>query len=1171
MTFKVKDGIAIAGSTFVDGSRNVQAGTIDASTATLTGELRGPASFVIDPSAVGDNTGTVIIRGNLQVDGSTTTINSTTLSVDDLNIVLADGAANAAAANGAGLTVAGSNATFTYTSSDDRWNLNKNLNVSTVFGALSGNATTASAWQTSRTLSLTGDVTGSVSFDGSSNFSITTVVADDSHAHTNYLPLSGGTLTGRTIVNTTGRAFTLGGSPGGTPNATIATQTSYLEIAAGAGGNTNSGGLIFHNPNVSTSVLEYVNTSADNAYFNFRSDDTTWNVRVNGNQVWHAGNLTNLNQLTNGPGYITGESDTLATVTARGSTTSSLVRINNQLQVGQNTNGTAYIDAYGGFAWFGRDSNSSGVRVDGSGNVRATAQFSTGSNARLGDGTSNPASTAFSHTIAGVGTNRVVNFDGNGNGTPSVWWTNGSRAYGAIDATDPGLTFWANNGSAWQKQITMNYGVVNVDTVLQQGGNQVLHAGNFGSYSVPLRTQSNWNDGTIIDDVIGLMAWKNYGNSHVIFDASNGTAPNGTSISNTNPQNNWTGSYPTLMGWNGSNTYGVRVDSSRVADSANSLNLSGHTISNSSWAGGSGYHGYQYNGGNYRFGFSSTGGVVDVYADGNFYATDSSHLVLHAGNYTSYSPSLTGSGASGTWGINITGNADTVDSRHASYFYPADTDNGYSAGDINGNTTHQRLWAPDTVQDMFAFNPPTTVEYSTNGSTWTSTSISSDVFSGKMNGQWGGFNANVGNNIGGWRFVRLTWQNFGYRFFSHFTLAHSTNGHSFNLVFYKSSLDGSTWTEAFRQNGISSWPGYTVTKHSNVSGWWDTRDIRIVFELNHNSSYPGNAINIGHIGLHGSYGGFNRLFDWNGSKAVTFNGNITAPILYDSNDTGYYSDPNSSSRLKNINVGNQGGLAGTTYAASFYHDTRYLMALRYSSGGSNYPWLVHDSNALILHFDSLGDRFVFNTSGSGSATGDFRAPIFYDSNDTSYYVDPNGSTAMRSNGVIIAGNQGFQSRFYAYGRNRIWSFADADAYGISYFQGGGGYGGSDSVGIHFGTTSADCNFIFRSNSDFIGKGNITAYSDIRLKTNITRIENALEKVCKLNGYTYDRTDIETSRQTGVIAQEVLEVLPEAVTGNENTNYSVAYGNMVGLLIEAIKEQQSEIDELKALVKQLLAK
>jgi hypothetical protein len=178
--------------------------------------------------------------------------------------------------------------------------------------------------------------------------------------------------------------------------------------------------------------------------------------------------------------------------------------------------------------------------------------------------------------------------------------------------------------------------------------------------------RTNWSTNGTINDVVGQLAWKNYGNGHTIFDASNSTSPSGTGVNDTNADIGWSASYPTLMGWNGANTYGVRVDSARVADnttgSSYSVNLggTGNTISSSAWAGGGGYHGYTYNGGNFRFGFSSTGGVIDVYADGNFYATDSSHLVLHAGNYTSYAPSLTGSGASGNWGINITGNAATA-------------------------------------------------------------------------------------------------------------------------------------------------------------------------------------------------------------------------------------------------------------------------------------------------------------------------------------------------------------------------------------------------------------------------------------------------------------------------------------------------------------------------------
>jgi hypothetical protein len=93
-------------------------------------------------------------------------------------------------------------------------------------------------------------------------------------------------------------------------------------------------------------------------------------------------------------------------------------------------------------------------------------------------------------------------------------------------------------------------------------------------------------------------------------------------------------------------------------------------------------------------------------------------------------------------------------------------------------------------------------------------------------------------------------------------------------------------------------------------------------------------------------------------------------------------------------------------------------------------------------------------------------------------------------------------------------------------------------------------------------GNVTATSDIRVKTNIKKIDNALSKVEQLNGVTYDRTDIETARQTGVIAQEVLKVLPEAVLGSEETTYSVAYGNMMGLMIEAIKELNAKVTDLQ---------
>jgi hypothetical protein len=72
-----------------------------------------------------DTSGNVIISGNLTVQGSTTTVDSTTLNVTDKNITVANGAADAASADGAGLTVDGANATILYTASGDKWAFNK--------------------------------------------------------------------------------------------------------------------------------------------------------------------------------------------------------------------------------------------------------------------------------------------------------------------------------------------------------------------------------------------------------------------------------------------------------------------------------------------------------------------------------------------------------------------------------------------------------------------------------------------------------------------------------------------------------------------------------------------------------------------------------------------------------------------------------------------------------------------------------------------------------------------------------------------------------------------------------------------------------------------------------------------------------------------------------------
>ena len=122
---------------------------------TLTGYLAGPASFTIDPATVGDNTGTLVIAGNLQVDGTTTTVNSTTMTVDDLNLTLASGAANSAAANGAGLTIDGASATMLYTHATTSFDFNKTVNA-TIGTAAQPNITSLG---TLTSLGLSGNIT----------------------------------------------------------------------------------------------------------------------------------------------------------------------------------------------------------------------------------------------------------------------------------------------------------------------------------------------------------------------------------------------------------------------------------------------------------------------------------------------------------------------------------------------------------------------------------------------------------------------------------------------------------------------------------------------------------------------------------------------------------------------------------------------------------------------------------------------------------------------------------------------------------------------------------------------------------------------------------------------------------------------------------------------------
>lgn len=191
----------------------------------------------------------------------------------------------------------------------------------------------------------------------------------------------------------------------------------------------------------------------------------------------------------------------------------------------------------------------------------------------------------------------------------------------------------------------------------------------------------------------------------------------------------------------------------------------------------------------------------------------------------------------------------------------------------------------------------------------------------------------------------------------------------------------------------------------------------------------------------------------------------------------------------------------------------------------------------------------------------------------------------------VGANSYKSNPIYTIGSNYNPSDAALDnMYGIGYSHTNAsfiGLGASTSWGMYVAADGDARIWLGGSTGQINASGNITAYaSDARLKTNVTPIENAIDKVKKIRGVTFDWVDNITSEydfhpssmhETGVIAQEIQEVIPDAVvTAPFNGNYTRKSGTdhnfltvdkdkIVPLLIEAIKEQQQQIEELKEMI------
>jgi len=127
-----------------------------------------------------------------------------------------------------------------------------------------------------------------------------------------------------------------------------------------------------------------------------------------------------------------------------------------------------------------------------------------------------------------------------------------------------------------------------------------------------------------------------------------------------------------------------------------------------------------------------------------------------------------------------------------------------------------------------------------------------------------------------------------------------------------------------------------------------------------------------------------------------------------------------------------------------------------------------------------------------------------------------------------------------------------------------------TAGLYIENVNSTFVFSVQDNGDVRAGGDITAYysSDENLKTNIQPLENPIEKINQVGGYTFDWKPESGKRgqDVGVIAQEIQAILPEVVTTRETGVKAVKYEKIIPLLIECIKDQQKQIDELKTLLK-----
>jgi hypothetical protein len=414
---------------------------------------------------------------------------------------------------------------------------------------------------------------------------------------------------------------------------------------------------------------------------------------------------------------------------------------------------------------------------------------------------------------------------------------------------------------------------------------------------------------------------------------------------------------------------------------------------------------------------------------------------------------------------------------------------------------------------------------------------------------WG---TSITNNSANW--------NTAYGWGNHATAGYAASSHTHsiaNITGLQTALDG-------KQASL----GFTPYNSTNPSGY-----------ITSSGSITGSAGSVAWTGVTGRPTALSSFSNDSGYLTSVSISNITDAHRFWNNmgnNHGTHTDFNSVSNFGIRYL--QGSTNGPgTGASQFYGMTLGL--------GNEYSYGTYAMQMAIPR--TAGDNYITYRTQEGGSWGGWRRI-------SAGYADSAGSVSngmYLSGSQVITGEKQFQTNNGGSAVNNsnsasLQAFSTGNNTAFMSFHRGGywatNFGLDNDNWIRIGGWSAAANrFQFNAVSgDFVCNGDVTAFSDARVKENIITVDNALAKVLALRGVYYNRIDSEDkSRKIGVIAQETLTVLPEVVNTDAFGTYNVSYGNIGGLFIEAFKEQdsiikghsdvikdlQEEIDELKSII------